>query len=436
MPFTFLTFLGTGNYEEVHYITPDGAMHKSRYAQSALVKMYCIEITSVIVFLTPEARTKHWDSTNNSFKTELAQLLPAITPITIDITTVSSEETLWQLFNRVYDAIPENSEIIFDITHAFRHLPILGLVILNYARSLKNIKITAIYYGAFEARNNTGAPIIDLTRIDRLLQWSNAVEFYLKTGNAYSIDKLVNETVGFIRNQTDQPDPVLNLERSFSNALKYLLPVLSTCRSKEIIAGNIFTTVRERLQTLMEQKNIYIKPLEPLYNRILQTVIKFENNSMANLLLAVHLCIEYSLVQQGITLLEESVISIILYTLGIDDIYNKDNRYAVSRFFQFIALPGKNYTHPRDEEQYRAIGEKLDTSRLAKEVAIPFDKLRDCRNDISHAGYNDSAAGAEKFLKTLTDSFIDILNVFNESKDIVESWLLSVTQWLLEQYRC
>ncbi|HQG40826.1 MAG TPA: hypothetical protein PLV76_08045, partial [Spirochaetales bacterium] len=101
-----------------------------------------------------------------------------------------------------------------------------------------------------------------------------------------------------------------------------------------------------------------------------------------------------------------------------------------------IACPGKNYTHPRDEEQYRAIGEKLETSRLAKEVASPFDKLRDCRNDISHAGYNDSAAGAEKFLKTLTDSFIDILKVFNESKDIVESWLLSVTQWLLEQYRC
>lgn len=435
MPLAFLTFLGTGNYEAVPYISPEGSIHTSRYAQSAIINMYKNEITSAIIFLTPEARNKHWDC-NNSFKDEVAALLPDITPLIVDIATVSSEETLWLLFDKVVDAIPKDSEIIFDITHAFRHLPMLGLVILNYARSLKNIVLKGIYYGAFEAKNETGAPIIDLTRIDRLLRWSNAVEFYLKTGNAYSIDKLVNETVGFIRNQTDHPDPVLNLERSFSNALKYLLPVLTTCRSKDIIAGDIFINIKERLKTLMDQNTVYILPLTPLYNKILNSVNYFSRNSMANLLLAVYLCIEYGLVQQGITLLEEGIISLILYTLGIDDIYNRDNRNAVSRFFQFIAFPDNNYTHPKDEIIYKNIGEKLEASRLAKALAIPFSKLRDYRNDINHAGYSDTAANAEKFLKALKNSFIEILQVFTNSIDIVENWLVSVTQWLLEQYKC
>lgn len=431
----FITFLGTGRYELVPYITLDGSRVETAYVQVAILSAYRDQLpeSSLTVFLTTESYERNWVG-DTGLKKELECTFPDLYIEPVIINTVKNEETLWQLFDTMYNNIKKQHEIIFDITHAFRHLPLLGSAIVNYARSLKNCSVHAIYYGAYEAKDERGAPIIDLTKLDRLMQWSTAVDFFINSGNAEFIDKLVNQQVGHIRSHIEHPDPILNLERSFASTLKKMRPILATCRMQEIIDGRIFINIYDHINNILNETSFFIHPLRPLYEKISESLCKFKEGSVANILLAVHLCIKYSLIQQGITLLEEGIITIILYLLGEDNYYKKENRDAVSRFFQYIGFPNNNYTHPMNDDsclEYRNIGEKIDRSRIAQELVTPFNKLRDIRNDINHAGCSLQPASAERFTTALFDCFKKTLITFEQSNDVVEPWLTEVVEWLL-----
>ncbi len=62
----------------------------------------------------------------------------------VDIPMGASEQEIWNIFNIVLDQIRENDFVVFDITHAFRSIPMLAIVILNYAKVIKNIRLTGI----------------------------------------------------------------------------------------------------------------------------------------------------------------------------------------------------------------------------------------------------------------------------------------------------
>jgi len=65
---------------------------------------------------------------------------------TVQIETITDETSIWKLFDTVIDSIPDNSEIILDITHAYRSLPMLGIVIVNFARIVKHISLRGILW--------------------------------------------------------------------------------------------------------------------------------------------------------------------------------------------------------------------------------------------------------------------------------------------------
>ena len=73
------------------------------------------------------------------------------------------EEEIWEIFESVYNVLKDGDEVYFDITHAFRSIPMLVMVLINYAKFLKNIKVKSITYGNWEARDSENfAPIMDL----------------------------------------------------------------------------------------------------------------------------------------------------------------------------------------------------------------------------------------------------------------------------------
>lgn len=90
----------------------------------------------------------------------------------------------------------EGDEVYFDITHGFRSLPMLGMVLMNYAKALKGIKVKAITYGAFDALGSRFnieeripdpeqriVPLLDLTGFHELQEWSIAADNFVKSGN-------------------------------------------------------------------------------------------------------------------------------------------------------------------------------------------------------------------------------------------------------------
>ena len=67
--------------------------------------------------------------------------------------------------------LPRDQGIILDITHALRHLPMLGLLSVFYLRAVTKIRIDAIYYGALEQTQDNRSPLGILTHdaVDEIL---------------------------------------------------------------------------------------------------------------------------------------------------------------------------------------------------------------------------------------------------------------------------
>lgn len=45
-----------------------------------------------------------------------------------------NEQEMWEIFQKVYGQMHEGDELYIDLTHAFRYLPMLVLVLSNYAK--------------------------------------------------------------------------------------------------------------------------------------------------------------------------------------------------------------------------------------------------------------------------------------------------------------
>lgn len=435
MAINFLTFLGTGAYSEVDYLLPDKKTYRTRYAQEAILayfkkKLDCKE-NSVIVFVTEQAKNRNW-CCDNGLENIIKNVVPNMVIKPVQIESISDEASIWKLFDTVIENIPDNSEIILDITHAFRSLPMLGLVIVHFARIVKHISLRGIFYGSIDDSNKNTGWIVDLSQMDRLLQWSFAANSFYTTGSAREIDRLTNEQVGFIIQHSHDKNTVLLLERKLANKVKNILPILATCRSKAIIDGSEFTEISTITRQLHSYQNYSIKPLRSLYSLIEETTRLFKKNSFANLLCAVDLCIQYHLIQQGITLLQESIVTIMLHLLHVEDITKRENREAISRYFSFLER-SDYYTHPKYEEEHKLIGEKIEQVPEIKVFHQIFNKLRDIRNDINHAGLTNQNINANTFEENLSKIFIESLTIF--ANNTIDNELHEVAIALLEKTR-
>jgi len=206
-----LSVLGKTPYEPCVY---EGVFGKqclqssyTRFIQRALADVLLQlpdKLDTVVVFLTEEARRKNWqrDAENNypGLEAELAELTEQekITVRTVDIPEGKNEEELWDIFQKVADSIDEDDTVVFDITHAFRYIPLMAVLVVHYIRVVKpRVKVQGIYYGNIEAVGGTKvlqekakkgerviAPITDLTAFVALQDWISHVNLFFETGRA------------------------------------------------------------------------------------------------------------------------------------------------------------------------------------------------------------------------------------------------------------
>lgn len=88
--------------------------------------------------------------------------------------------------------LPPDQVIILDITHALRHLPMLGLLSVFYLRAVTKINIEAIYYGALEQTQNNLTPVLRLDGLLKLYEWIRALENFNKDGDYGTFQALFN----------------------------------------------------------------------------------------------------------------------------------------------------------------------------------------------------------------------------------------------------
>ena len=98
------------------------------------------------------------------------------------------------ILNQIANRLNNNDEIYFDISHSFRSLPLYELLVVNLAKAAlkRDIKMKLVTYGMHEARYSFDyrTPIVDMTQLVELIDWTRAIDEYNRFGTAYLLGEL------------------------------------------------------------------------------------------------------------------------------------------------------------------------------------------------------------------------------------------------------
>lgn len=435
----FITTLGAGDYKDCYYVI-NGDVHYTNFIQQALVKQYCSkwsEQDSIVVILTDFARTTNWYNETDEkkrLKTNLENLNLPLKITECSIPDGKNEEEIWKTFETIYNMIEEDDEIIFDLTHSFRSIPMYMLVILNYAQVMKNIKISGIYYGAYESREKRAdeeteyAPVFDLTSFNELLNWTQAINVFTKYGISDPLRDLYNNI---------KKEKNLKKDRSYNGMESFIVALNTFTNNIQIGNGNSKVkedvkkpeqqsialsaiSFKEKYDEVMKGSGIYIKPLNPLIERIGEMVQPFETTDNLKVGLAtIQWSINNNMIQQGYTALNETIKTYVCQKYQLKDCERKDREEIATKALNIKAkkTEEKNwggYVKQEYKENVKKIVEVMDF-----EVAQLFDSISQKRNSINHFGFSDQKHTYEKLKR-------DLIEYFNSFKSYVEaSGLLS-----------
>ena len=407
-----ISFLGTNKYEECRYISPDKQQSNVvRFIQEALCADICKDWSKndcVYLFLTEGekgSRKTNWEGTNYpqsnnnqgadglQVKLQKLNLQCQIKPKSIP--EGFTDEHNQTIFDTVFNVLEDGDHIYLDITNAFRSIPLFGAVLVNYAKFLlTDIHIESVMYGAFEALGpahqvrqdipdpaDRHAPILHLTEMLRLQEWTIAANDFIYHGNAKQLAELSSRN-GF---------------NDLATILQEIGGTFGTVRGKAIINAQVFDNLRKELKIIEEkQKNPAMKRI---LEKIEQELRKFVANKTTNGFRAVEWCLEHNLIQQGITLLQETIITYLCPILDYrDDIY-KGHRETVAKAMNCKKIKTEQWKGVDKQEIMQ-----IHANTEFKKLEPAYNLLKEYRNDINHGGFETLAKSYKEFEEKLRDS--------------------------------
>jgi hypothetical protein len=336
----------------------------------------------------------------------------------------NSEAEILEVFGILYgrlSALPTGTELYFDITYGFRSLPMLCIVLLQYARTLHpQLRVSRIFYGNYEVGRNeqqqaiwqmraegrpeqditalknqpTFSPVLDLRAFADLQEWTAAAHILMENGSAHPLAALM------------PPD-----KQAIGQAFRDFTDQILTCRGRDLSWRSDMEAMKTAIRELQQQSDIEAQ-LGPILEKIERKMAGFSNSTAQNGFAAVQWCIDHGLLQQGYTFLEENCKSFLIeQTHHVGDINDPKMRESAKTVLNEI---------PRHSWMLRENGkeEKIDknVAILIKnyvEVYCPqlpaaYKRLtggQGLRNDFNHCGYQSSPKSPEALKNDLTTIF-------------------------------
>ncbi len=154
-------------------------------------------------------------------------------------------------------------------------------------------------------------------------------------------------------------------------------------------------------------KNSFLKPLNPLFDKIENKINKFEDDDIRNGFSAVEWCINHNLIQQGYTLLQETIISVLINKLyGKEFLQDEEKRMFISYVINLKLRETIADETRYSKEEIAKIIDKIDLN-FAKDIYIPISQLR---NDLNHAGCRQNIAKHDDLIKKLKEYYEKVKN--------------------------
>lgn len=217
---TLITFLGKGQqggYQKTNYRFPDGTQKETSFfglAAAEVSQASAIRILGTsgsmwdvltLEYGNTEGHEAEWDQLaqavagNGVTQAQLdaiEKLLnhqegPVYTLRIIPYGQNDAEQV--DILRAMIDGLEHRQGITLDITHSFRHLPMLGLLAAFYLRAATEARIEGIYYGAKDSTQNGVTPVLRLDGLLTLYDWIRALEQFNKDGDYSSFSELFDK---------------------------------------------------------------------------------------------------------------------------------------------------------------------------------------------------------------------------------------------------
>ena len=448
----FISVLGAGYYGECKYCRGklnadkgeyDFESNNTRFVQQATLEYLEIkdkweEKDVILIALTKKARTDNWIIENNrrinsrtqqeeeytGLKQIIAEMQLKCKIEEVDIPDGKDETEMWEVFSNLYEKIKVDDELFIDLTHSFRYLPMLLLVLSNYAKTLKNISVRHISYGNYEARDQSVVPnkaqLMDILPLSRLQDWTFAATDLIKNGDAKRLADLSNSNslTPLLRSMGKKSEERKPIEESFNSYVKNLQGLISDlrlCEGPDLLDGtsiydyiDSYNKVRKLLpqyikdpSAINQKEKGIISPIPPIIENIHRTFSDWESTAykkeivirgngkkkveevvwkwkpdkeiigICNGYKAAKWCYDYHLYQQAVTILQENITTELCFLLGANH-----RKYTEREKVSKLLLSG--YSEKSFED------EKVKSFR--EKYASMFIDIVSIRNSYNHAG--------------------------------------------------
>lgn len=409
----FISFLGTNNYVQCRYDIDGVVSAPVRFVQEALIEHWCKDWTEkdrILIFCTSKEKTGENGSkeinwldngqsrvTDDSEKIGLQHRLQDLQDrIGLkaqieehDIEAGFSEEEIWDIFDTVYAKLQPNDQIYFDVTHAFRSIPLFSIVLFNYSKFMIGTRLMSIMYGAFEKLgpafkvkeipvDERIAPVIDLTNIARLQEYNQVASSLKEFGKAQKLKDAIAANKESASDQT-----IRNLADSISELDEYI----STIDLKELKNGKFIRKFRSSYKNVKKKKTL-VKPISNILDELYKETEDFmEESSYRNIEAAINWTIKHDMLMQAYPLAEEYVI------LRVADLFNelKPQNLTSKQFRMFISsILGMSFDdfvtrNWKDTlAEYPDVANEIASDIIVNELRLKYDLLRRARNSLAH----------------------------------------------------
>lgn len=399
----FISVLGTSNYGECTYKKDEFEL-RTRFIQQATLEYHqqrgvvWDETSDIYILLTKEARERNWevckDSEGNVTNEQgLRKVLDSMglkaRVHDVDIKDGIDEEELWDIFNTVFGLLEDGDELYFDLTHGFRYLPMLILVLGNYAKFLKKTTVKAITYGNWEMseRGMKPAPIIDLLPLSALQDWTFAAANFVKNGDVSRLMELSHPQLSERLARSQGGDVEARTLNGFMRQLEKFIDEVRLCRG----VGTYNAVSYRRMMDLSPNLANFIRPLTPIIENITSSLGDFSPEQGArNCFAAAKWCLNKGLYQQAVTELQEGIVTYFCdqYNIPIDD---HSRREIINRAFKKKLTP-EIYETSDEKEVEDKVNEIVRGGLLTQSLLASFADLTDIRNDYNHAGMRNTGS--------------------------------------------
>ncbi|WP_086255609.1 TM1812 family CRISPR-associated protein [Campylobacter vicugnae] len=315
-----------------------------------------------------------------------------------------------EIFNIINEIIKDYNEVIVDVSHGFRHLPMLVLTQLIITNLQNSRKICAILF-AKELEQGKSYEIInlkeylDLANISYLLSTFDdnyTVANHIPIGTKYK--ELFSALKGFSDNIM-----ALNIKELFSSFASRLIAELDSNLLTNPAIYDYANELKEKISNL--QKIYNAKPAYEFYYHLADDLIS-KNYILLGLILLYEGVQEY--IYTTIKLKNPNLISQIEHYYK--EKYQRDDSYLIKSFCMNLSK-SKGYDRLKKREksinlshsEYESLCASYSNIMQIDKINKLYKRLDKLRNNLAHANSGDSIANAKSNIKNHQNSYKQLI---------------------------